>query len=172
MAGVGFRGGRAGRLFLDYGNRDGLFIQALLAFLVNQVVFVGGFLLLGRGRSWRWLWSLPVIAYAIGMTLWMLPGTGALQIPVAFYFACLLAMALSAARVEERPGPLWLGAMLFVIADSLIGVNKFIQPFPYAVAVIVSCYFTGQALIAWGLLRLRGAATTVATNPAVVGRSG
>ncbi|MBB1518893.1 lysoplasmalogenase [Aquipseudomonas guryensis] len=167
--GLGFVAAAAGDFFLDYGNRDGLFIQALLAFLVNQVAFVAGFLLLGRGRSRRWLWSLPAIAYAVGMTLWMLPSTGALQVPVAFYFACLLAMALSAARVEERPGPLWLGAMLFVIADSLIGVNKFIQPFPHAVLVIVSCYFTGQALIAWGLLKLRGAAATAATSPAAAG---
>lgn len=165
--GLGFAAAAAGDFFLDYGNRDGLFVQALLAFLLNQLAFVAGFLLLGRGRPWRWWWSLPVIAYAIGMTLWMLPGAGALQVPVTFYFACLLAMALTAARVEERPGPLWLGAMLFVIADSLIGVNKFIQPFPHAVLVIVSCYFTGQALIAWGLLR--GAAATAATSPAAVG---
>lgn len=169
--GLGFVAAAAGDFFLDYGNRDGLFVQALLAFLLNQLAFVAGFLLLGRGRPWRWWWSLPVIAYAIGMTLWMLPGAGALQVPVALYFACLLAMALTAARVEERPGPLWLGAMLFVIADSLIGVNKFIQPFPHAVLVIVSCYFTGQALIAWGLLQLRGAVATVATSPAVAGRS-
>ncbi len=169
--GLGFVAAAAGDFFLDYGNRDGLFVQALLAFLLNQLAFVAGFLLLGRGRPWRWWWSLPVIAYAIGMTLWMLPGAGALQVPVALYFACLLAMALTAARVEERPGPLWLGAMLFAIADSLIGVNKFIQPFPHAVLVIVSCYFTGQALIAWGLLQLRGAAAIVATSPAVAGRS-
>lgn len=168
--GLGFVAAAAGDFFLDYGNRDGLFVQALLAFLVNQLAFVAGFLLLGRGRAWRWWWSLPVSAYAIGMTLWLLPGAGTLQVPVAFYFTCLLAMALTAVRVEERSGPLWLGAMLFVIADSLIGVNKFIQPFPHAVLVIVSCYFTGQALIAWGLLR--GVAATAATSLAVAGRSG
>ena len=37
--------------------------------------------------------------------------------------------------------------MLFVVADSLIGVNKFVQPFPHAVLVIVCCYCSGQALI-------------------------
>ena len=77
--GLGFVAAAAGDFFLDYGNRDGLFVQALLAFLLNQLAFVAGFLLLGRGRPWRWWWSLPVIAYAIGMTLWMLPGAGALH---------------------------------------------------------------------------------------------
>jgi hypothetical protein len=47
--------------------------------------------------------------------------------------------------------------MLFVIGDSLIGVNKFAQPFAYAVPVIVNCYFAGQALIAVGVVRGRAA---------------
>ena len=86
--------------------------------------------------------------------------------------ALLLLMALLATRLEAKPGPLWLGAMLFVVADSLIGVNKFVQPFPHAVLVIVCCYFSGQALIAWGLLRLRAAAATAATSPAPVATAG
>lgn len=46
--------------------------------------------------------------------------------------------------------------MLFVIADSLIGVNKFAVPFAfafayaYAVPMIVTIYFTGQLLIGVG----------------------
>ncbi|MBD9483572.1 lysoplasmalogenase [Pseudomonas sp. PDM14] len=169
---LGFVAAALGDFFLDYGDRDGLFVQALLAFLVNQLAFIVGFALLARSRSWRLLWSLPVIGYAVLMISWMLPGAGALKVPVTLYFVCLLAMALCAVRVEQRPGPLWLGALLFVIADSLIGVNKFVQPFPHAVLVIVCCYFSGQSLIAWGLLRLRGEAASPATSSAAVGSAG
>lgn len=49
--------------------------------------------------------------------------------------------------------------MLFVIADSLIGINKFAMPFEYAVPVIVTVYFTGQVLIAMGLVRLKWSVT-------------
>lgn len=160
---LGYLGAAAGDFFLDFGDRDGLFIQALLAFLVNQLAFVVGFALLGRGRPWLLWRSLPVVLYALAMAAWMLPAAGALQMPVALYLSCLLAMAILAGRLEPRPGPLWLGSMLFVVADSLIGVNKFVLPFPHAVAVIVTCYFSGLALIAWGLLRLRASAATVAT---------
>lgn len=163
---LGYLGAAAGDFFLDFGDRDGLFLQALLAFLVNQLAFVVAFALLGRGRPWLLWRSLPVVLYALAMAAWMLPVAGALQIPVAIYLGCLLAMAILAGRLESRPGPLWLGAMLFVVADSLIGVNKFVQPFPYAVPVIVTCYFAGQALIAWGLLRLRSAAPRPATMTA------
>jgi alkenylglycerophosphocholine/alkenylglycerophosphoethanolamine hydrolase len=155
---VGYVTAAAGDFFLDYGNRDGLFRQALIAFLCNQLAFIVAFVLLARGRSWRWLWSLPVIAYSLLLAVWMVPAAKGLQIPVAVYLSCLLGMALCAARVEQSPGPLWMGAMLFVLADSLIGFNKFVQPFEHAVLVIVTCYFIGQALIAFGLLRLaRGA---------------
>jgi alkenylglycerophosphocholine/alkenylglycerophosphoethanolamine hydrolase len=160
---LGYVAASAGDFFLDYGNRDGLFRQALASFLVNQVAFVIGFLLLSRKHSWRWLWSLPVLAYSVLLAVWMVPAAKGLQVPVAIYLSCLLCMALCAARVEARPGPLWLGAMLFVVADSLIGLNKFVYPFDNAVLVIVCIYFTGQSLIALGLLRLRVVAATAAT---------
>lgn len=163
---LGFLGAAAGDFFLDFGNRDGLFIQALLAFLLNQLAFILAFALLGRGRPWLCWRSVPVTLYALAMAAWMLPVAGPLQAPVAIYLGCLLLMAILAGRLEARPGPLWLGAMLFVLADSLIGVNKFVQPFPYAVQIIVPCYFAGQALIAWGLLRLRASAATAATTAA------
>ena len=167
---LGYLGAAAGDFFLDFGERDGLFLQALLAFLLNQLAFSVAFVLLGRGRPlWRWR-GLPVLLYALAMAAWMLPAAGALQVPVAIYLGCLLAMALLAGRLEPRPGPLWLGAMLFVVADSLIGLNKFVQPFPHAVEVIVSCYFSGQALIAWGLLRA-SAASPATTAPAAAART-
>ncbi|MBC9252613.1 hypothetical protein A9179_20300 [Pseudomonas alcaligenes] len=165
---LGFVAAGLGDFFLDYGNRDGLFRQALGAFLLTQLAFIRGFGLLARGRSWRLLWSVPALFYGTAMAAWMLPAAPGLQVPLALYFCCLLAMVCSAARVESRPGPLWLGASLFLLADSLIGLNKFIQPFPHAVTLIVLCYFSGQTLIAWGLLRLSAgsAASRAATAPA------
>lgn len=169
---LGYGAAAAGDFFLDFGDRDGLFIQALLAFLVNQIAFAIAFVSLGRGRSWSWPRVAPVLVYGLAVGAWLLPAAGALQVPVAIYLGCLLLMALLATRLEARPGPLWLGAMLFVVADSLIGVNKFVQPFPHAVLVIVCCYFSGQALIAWGLLRLRAAAATAPTSPVPVATAG
>ncbi|MEH6388945.1 lysoplasmalogenase [Pseudomonas profundi] len=153
--GVGFVAAAAGDFFLDYGARDGLFIQALSAFLINQLAFIAGFALMARGKPWlRWR-MLPVTLYSLLLVLWLVPAAGAYQIPVAIYLLCLYTMALMACRVEDKVGMLWLGAMLFVIADSLIGVNKFAQPFTYAIPVIVICYFTGQTLIVLGVLRVK-----------------
>lgn len=144
-----------GIFFLDYGERDGLFIQALLAFLVNQLAFAAAFTRLSSAKPWLLWRMLPVTLYCLVLALWLVPAAGAYQLPVAIYLLCLFVMAIMACRVEQQVGLLWLGAMLFVIADSLIGVNKFAQPFPYAIPVIVTCYFTGQSMIALGLLRLQ-----------------
>ena len=150
---LGFIGAAGGDFFLDYGNRDGLFVQALLSFLVNQLAFIVGFYLLTRRGCWHWPRSIAVVLYSALLAVWMVPAAAGLQLPVAVYLASLLAMALCAARVEARPGAIWLGAMLFVLADSLIGLNKFVMPFAHSTLIIVCIYFTGQSLIAWGLLQ-------------------
>lgn len=155
LLGAGFVGAAAGDFFLDYGDRDGLFIQALCAFLVNQLAFAAAFFFMARGKPWlRWR-MLPVTLYSLLLAIWLVPASGSYQIPVAIYLLCLYAMALMACRVEAKTGLLWLGAMLFVLADSLIGVNKFATPFAYAVPIIVTTYFTGQTLIGLGVLKLK-----------------
>lgn len=105
---IGYRGAAAGDFFLDFGERDGLFSQALLSLLVSQVAFLVTFVLLGRGQPWP-----------------RLNAAGPLEAPVAVYLASLVAMVLPAWRLQDRPGALWLGAML---ADSLIGLDKFVMP--------------------------------------------
>ncbi|KFN48820.1 lysoplasmalogenase [Arenimonas composti] len=150
---LGYGAAAAGDVFLDYGARDGLFRQALAAFLVNQIAFLVAFATLGSGRPWRLARALPAVAYSLLLAVWLVPKAGPLMPPVAIYLACLLAMVVMACRVEPAPRLLWLGAMLFLLADSLIGVNKFAAPFPHAVLVIVTLYFSGQTLIALGLVR-------------------
>lgn len=151
---LGYVAAALGDFFLDYGQRDGLFLQALLAFLGNQIAWVIAFCRLGAARPLPWRRALPAVLYSGLLALWLVPRAGHLMLPVAMYLGALLAMALMACRVEARPGLVWLGAMLFLLADSLIGLNKFATPFPHAVLIIVCCYFVGQSLIAWGLLRL------------------
>jgi alkenylglycerophosphocholine/alkenylglycerophosphoethanolamine hydrolase len=153
VLGLGYIAAAIGDFFLDYGNRDGMFRQALLAFLVNQIAFATGFAWLSRGKRMYWLRTLPVIAYCMFLAFWLLPKSGDLLLPVSIYLVALLSMGVLACRVETKIGLLWLGAMLFVLADSLIGINKFAMPFNHSVLIIVTLYLSGQSLIAWALMR-------------------
>ena len=104
LLGVAFIGAAGGDFFLDYGEHDGLFIQALSAFLVNQLALGAAFALMAKGKPWlRWR-MLPVTLYSLLLAVWLVPASGTYQIPVAFYLLRLYAMAFMACRVEDKTG--------------------------------------------------------------------
>jgi uncharacterized membrane protein YhhN len=45
-----------------------------------------------------------------------------------------------------------LGAVLFIISDSLIAVNKFIYAFPFDSYLIMSSYYVAQFMLVTGIL--------------------
>ena len=112
---IGLVGAAAGDFYLDYGDRDGLFRQALLSFLVNQIAFTVAFVLLARKHIWHWPRAVPALLYGVILAFWILPLAGNLQIAVTLYLISLVLMAVMAARVEPTFGCLWIGSLLFVI---------------------------------------------------------
>lgn len=81
-----------------------------------------------------------------------------LKIAVPLYAAVILAMALTAAGLRGRLGSrplraLVLGAVLFVVSDSLIAVDRFAFEIPHARLLIMSSYLAAQALLAAGVVR-------------------
>jgi alkenylglycerophosphocholine hydrolase len=66
-------------------------------------------------------------------------------------------MTVTALMVRSSP---WLGAgaVLFLVSDSLIGINAFIAPFPASTAIIVSIYLSSMLLIARGVFGSRSGA--------------
>ena len=88
---------------------------------------------------------------------------GALLIPVAAYALTISAMLWRAlARVGEPDiarASAWLaavGALLFVISDSLIGINRFVMPFEAAKYAIIITYWLGQFGIAASAFKRHG----------------
>jgi alkenylglycerophosphocholine/alkenylglycerophosphoethanolamine hydrolase len=148
---LGFLAASAGDIFLAL-DRQAFLLQALLCFLVTQLAYSTAFIQAQRPGP-RLAWRLPLVAYGLGLLAWMWPGLGDFAVPVSIYVAVLITMTWLGAGVEDRPGRLVIGCSLFVIADSLIGVNRFVQPFPAAEIVIVALYTTGQFLILLGARR-------------------
>jgi uncharacterized membrane protein YhhN len=50
----------------------------------------------------------------------------------------------------------FVGALLFMLSDCLIAINKFMMPIGHAELCIMSTYMAGQFLIVRGLLEHRG----------------
>jgi uncharacterized membrane protein YhhN len=85
------------------------------------------------------------------------PGTAGLWIPVIVYVTCLCSMAVMAAMRREVVPPanyqtVLLGAVLFVLSDSVIALNKFALPFAGAGLVIMATYAAAQYLIVTGVV--------------------
>lgn len=142
-----------------------LFVFGLGAFLLAHLAYLRAYLL-----DTRRLAPLPLLAAAItGAVIFSLlasGGLGALLVPVACYALAISAMLWRAlARlgtgVDRRSAQLAaIGAVLFVLSDSLIGINRFVAPFDAASYLIILSYWLGQ----WGI-----AASARSTASAVPG---
>ena len=87
-------------------------------------------------------------------------GLGAFLLPVAIYalvISCMLWRAVARIGVAAVPRESALlaagGALLFVISDAMIGINRFVQPFEAAPYAIIITYWLGQFGIAASVMR-------------------
>lgn len=147
-----------------------LFIFGLGAFLLAHLAYLLAYL--GDTRRLAPLDLLIATLASGGMFLVLSrTGLGPLLLPVALYS---LAIGLMLWRALARVGVVagasaWLaagGAALFVLSDSLIGINRFVAPFEEARYLIMISYWLGQFGIAASVMALhaagpvRGATTT------------
>jgi uncharacterized membrane protein YhhN len=136
-----------------------LFVPGLVAFLAAHVSYLRVML---RERP-RWPDSRAWVGCGLAgglmfAFLWSHGLPEDLRAPVAAYVAVLVAMAsvawsLALRQVTQGAGMLALGATLFMLSDSLLAVNRFVSPLPYAGLWVLSTYYAAQAFIVTGLLR-------------------
>ncbi len=152
---IGFIAAAAGDVFLALDRREYL-MQGLLCFLVTQVAYSAAFLARQQPLGERLEFRMPVAVYGLVVLAMMLPALDTFFWPVTLYVAALVAMAVLAAGFGPEPGRVFAGACLFLVADSLIGIDRFVAPLPFSEQVIVGLYAVGQFLIFTGMLRVRG----------------
>lgn len=127
------------------------FLVGLGFFLLAHVAYVILFLRRLRTGPFTW-WALVYVVWWLGLVVVLWPHLGSLLIPVAVYGLVLGAMGaigLSCSR--------WIaiGGALFVVSDSLLGLDRFHPDFelPLVHVLIMLTYITAQGLIAYGAVR-------------------
>lgn len=128
------------------------FVAGLVSFLVAHLLYTLGFVS-GMGFGLSWWTLLPLFVYGVVMFGVLSPHLGRMKLPVSVYMVAILIMAW---RAWERW--LWarqteallasLGAMLFLISDSVLALNRFRGRYRGAQALTLSTYFAAQWLIA------------------------
>lgn len=133
---------------------EGLFVQGLGAFLLAQLTYTILFLTQFRWQPRRLPWACLIIAYALLGTLLIVPEAGDMKMPVTAYMVAISLMAI-AAGFRSDPQFIWvaMGALVFMVSDTLIAVNLFVTPFANSGAAVMTTYYLAQLLICVGILR-------------------
>ena len=139
-------------LSLDSGRH---FIAGLVLFLLAQLTFLATFAMdFGPRRG-----NIPVaailIVYAAVMGAILKPYLADMAIPVFVYLTVITAMSVTAALRAPANGRILVGAVVFVVSDSIIAVNKFAAPVPGADYFVMITYYAALFLIATGFIRER-----------------
>ncbi len=125
-----------------------LFVAGLAAFLVGHLAYIDAF---HAALTWRLVWSAIVLGVTAPVGLRIVgaaPGTP-LSIAVTAYMLVIGVMAGSAIAAD-MPAAI-VGALLFMLSDSMIAWNRFVAPFASARVAIIVTYHVGQALLVYAL---------------------
>lgn len=135
------------------------FTFGLVAFLIAHIMYVAAFLKhRNKQRSVIGFLGL-LILYAAGMFYFLKDGLGAMLIPVVVYMAIILSMATTAylrkgCANNRSYNLVFIGAIFFMISDSILALNKFYQAIPLSGILIIVTYALAQYLIVMGILKL------------------
>jgi len=152
-----------GDVLLMYQSEQPLFFMGgLVSFLIGHVLYIFCYRQMRNEKSRDELlgpqkirYSLPIILAGTGLVIILYPSLGELTIPVMIYALVLTIMVLQAlfrfGSTSKRSFTLvFIGALFFMVSDSLLAINKFLEPLPFASLSIMFTYITAQYLIVEG----------------------
>jgi len=143
-----------------------LFIAGLVSFLIAHVFYISIFaaslqqLAQLRFIGWKATPALLYIAVLLSILIPALqqhPASGILTPSILAYALVIGTMLLTALnrKVASTSSYRWVlvGAVLFVLSDSMIAINRFVSPFAGAGFAIMSTYLVAQYMIVKGHLK-------------------
>ena len=139
--------------------KNGMFIPGLASFLVAHVLYIITYHKTGASHGKLKLLDIFKFLLLGTVLIWVLyPGLGDLLIPVTLYALTILIMGIWAHKRRGATSTasflmVSAGAMLFILSDSLIAINKFTFELPAERILVMSTYITAQYLIIQGLLK-------------------
>jgi len=137
------------------------FVPGLILFLLAHLMYLAAFFMTpGKSTIFTQRIGLliPLTLYGAGLCWYLYGDLGDMRLPVFVYAAVILLMLTGALnrfeKVNLRSYRLVLaGAILFVLSDSAIAINRFTWDFDYSGFVIMSTYIAAQYLITTGYIR-------------------
>lgn len=143
-------------MFVD--QSQNFFMFGLISFLLAHIFYCYIFLTNRNSKKNPMGLILVLLIYAIGLFYLMKDGLQDLLIPVIIYMLFILLMTVTAFLRYRTPASnsymlVLVGAILFVVSDSILALNKFYMPFGFASFSIMLTYALAQYFIVLGLLK-------------------
>jgi uncharacterized membrane protein YhhN len=140
------------------------FIIGLVSFLISHVFYIIAYRQHQNAEYTDALQGIqklraafPIVLAGTGLVVILYPSLGVLKFPVIVYALVLVVMVLNALFRTGRTSVVsfwfvFVGAMFFMVSDSLLAFNKFLNPLPHSGLLIMSTYISAQFLIIEGLI--------------------
>ena len=136
------------------------FLLGLSTFLAAHIFYIlfFHFIRVRENLKSRWYLLLIVAAYYIAFIALLSPFLGEMKLPVRIYavvisFMFMLAMHMLFIKNRNVGLSMMMGALLFVISDSVLAMNKFYQPFEMASMLVMVTYGLAQLFMTEGAIR-------------------
>jgi uncharacterized membrane protein YhhN len=152
-------------LLLFQSKNPQFFLFGLSAFLLAHIFYIIFFQQVRKkeGVHFKPLSLVIVAVYYTGLIWLLYPGLKDMKIPVMVYgvvISCMFMLAMHTLFIKNKKAGQWMmaGALLFVISDSVLAIDKFYQSFETAGIVIMLTYGAAQLFI------IKGAAAFLLTT--------
>ena len=145
-------------MFVDQSSQ--FFISGLIAFLIAHVFYIIVFLKSRNSSKSPFGFIILMLIYGLGLFYLLKNGLADMLIPVVIYMLVILTMSTSSFLRRGKVSHIsfnlvFLGAILFMISDSLLALNKFYKPLPWSDVGIMFTYALAQLSIVFGTLKQR-----------------
>lgn len=143
-----------GDTFLMFqGKNQQFFLLGLGSFLVAQISYT---FIFHKGSKAQYLKRIPFLIYTIVLVETLIHEIPKdFKIPIYVYSLAITLMGIKAMERQTNQKSyrfVLIGAILFIISDSLIAINKFAFPIPLSGLWVMATYIAAQYLIVEGVL--------------------
>lgn len=145
---IGLLLGMTGDILLEYS--PDAFLPGLIAFLLGHIFYIIAF----TSDSQAPAWVAAIFIYLFGLAMYSfleIGDLGTMSLPVLVYIIIITTMVWRALARYHAPGVPQtsaqagaIGAILFLISDSLLAITMFIFKLPFAGVAVIISYWLGQ----------------------------
>ncbi|MDO5608133.1 MAG: lysoplasmalogenase [Capnocytophaga sp.] len=133
------------------------FVPGLISFLLAHVAYIYCFKRKSAGRL-SVMATIGIGLYALVMIVLLYPYLGTMQIPVMVYTVVISTMLYWG--IAARQWWIGIGAMLFVISDTVLSVHLFVRPSVWSEMLVMLLYVSAQVAIVFGVKQWNARAAT------------